>query len=63
MPVLRDLFGEMEETRNPRGLYHYCDHGEAYYWPPARRLENTTSGPGIILRFSGQWTDYRIPDS
>jgi hypothetical protein len=29
MSVLRGLFGEREETRDPRGLYHYCDRGRA----------------------------------
>jgi hypothetical protein len=29
MSALRGLFGEKEETRNPRGLYHYCDCGRA----------------------------------
>lgn len=24
MPMLRDVFGEKEESRNSRGLYRYC---------------------------------------
>jgi hypothetical protein len=56
MPVLLDLFGEKEETRDPRGLYHYCDRGEAYYWQRVDS-EGTTSGPSIAFRWTVPPTD------